>query len=71
MKETKETVQKINDSLTLTCMKHNMIEFIDEWGYVEADMRLARLFGDAYTNVKEELYQWYDLEISGECKNVK
>ena len=52
-------------------MKHNMIEFIDEWGYVEADMRLARLFGTAYTDVKEELYQWYDFEISGECKNVK
>jgi len=64
-------IENIVSSLTLSCVKHNMIEFIAEYGHEEADKRLAGLFGNSYINNREELYQWYDFEISGECENVK
>ncbi|MCH1613518.1 MAG: hypothetical protein L7S72_09520 [Flavobacteriales bacterium] len=59
------------DALTLNCIKHNMIEFIQEFGYEDAERRLIQLFGDNYLNNKEYLYQWYDFEISGELNHVK
>jgi radical SAM superfamily enzyme YgiQ (UPF0313 family) len=58
-------------ALTLSNIKHNMIEFIKEYGYQEADNKLASLYGKQYIENREELYQWYDFEISGECDNVK
>lgn len=58
-------------SLTLSNIKHNMIDFIKEYGYEEADNKLAGLYGKTYIDNREELYQWYDFEISGECNNVK
>ena len=63
--------KKMQHSLNMQCMKFNMIEFIDEYGYELADKKLANLFGKNYTDYREELYQWYDFEISGECNNVK
>ena len=48
------------DALTLNCIKHNMIEFIQEFGYEDAERRLIQLFGDIYLIIKEYLYQWYD-----------
>lgn len=64
-------VSNFVNSLTMICIKHNMIEFIEEFGYTEADRKLELLFNKIYLENKEELYQWYDFEISGELNNVK
>lgn len=63
--------KQVEKTVSLTCMRLNMIDFVNEYGYEKADEKLTNLFGASYTNIKEELYQWYDFEISGECNNVK
>lgn len=58
--------KEATDMLTLSCIKHNYEEFVTEYGHDEANVRLARLFGTAWENCKERVWQWYDSECSDE-----
>ena len=55
----------IVSTLTLNCIKHNFIEFVDEYGYELGVQKIAELFGDQWDKCKLEVMQWYDLEILG------
>tara|TARA_B110000285_G_C14539228_1_gene344263 strand:- start:77 stop:304 length:228 start_codon:yes stop_codon:yes gene_type:complete len=59
MFESKEAV----DQLTLSCMTHNYPEFVDKYGATnEADKAMARLFGTAWEESKEKVWQWFDTD---------
>tara|TARA_Y100000592_G_scaffold98824_1_gene172964 strand:- start:1687 stop:1896 length:210 start_codon:yes stop_codon:yes gene_type:complete len=49
-------------SLMLSSLKHNYVEFVDEWGYDRANQYLHELFGEAWLNNREVVWQWYDQE---------
>lgn len=52
-------------SLTMSCMKHNYIEFVDSWGYEKANQAMQDLFGSTWGKAQQEIWQWYDLEYKG------
>jgi len=49
-------------SLTLSSIKHNYVEFVEEYGYELANEKLSGLFGDIWDTHKEEVWQWYDTD---------
>lgn len=51
--------------LTLSCIKHNYVEFVDEWGYELGTQKIAELFGNQWELCKYEVMQWYDLDYKG------
>jgi len=57
-------------SLTMSCMKHNYIEFVAEWGYDKANDAMANLFGSTWSKAKEQIWQWYDTEYTREVSNA-
>lgn len=55
----------------LSMMKSLMPELIQKLGYDEADVAMAKIFGDDFEQHKEELWQWYDLEIAPILNNLR
>ena len=55
----------------LSMMKSVMPELIQKVGYDEADKAMAKIFGDDFEQHKEELWQWYDLEIAPMLDNLR
>ena len=58
-------MNNVIDSLMLSSLKHNYIEFVEEWGFAEADLRLHGLFGEVWLNNRENVWQWFDKEYKG------
>ena len=48
-------MNNVIDSLMLSSLKHNYIEFVEEWGYEEANNRLHGLFGETWLNNREQV----------------
>mgnify|MGYP003642452163 CR=1 FL=1 len=48
------------ESLTVISMRHNYSEFVDLYGYEIANEKLFGLFGQAWTDNKQDVWQWYD-----------
>ena len=55
----------------LSMMKSLMPELIQKLGYDEADVAMAKIFGDDFELHKEELWQWYDFEIAPILDNLR
>jgi len=55
----------------LSMMKSLMPELIQKLGYDEADVAMAKIFGDDFEEHKEELWQWYDFEIAPILDNLR
>lgn len=48
------------DSLTLSCIRHNFVEFVEAYGYTLAVIKIAELFGSQWDKCALEVMQWYD-----------
>lgn len=55
-------MSNILDSLMLSSLKHNYVEFVEEYGYELANEKLGRLFGDVWHIHKQHVWQWYDTD---------
>lgn len=65
-----KTENKIINSLTLSCIKHNYPEFVREFGYEDADKRMESLFGTAWNDCKELVWQWHDY-TTGQVRDMQ
>lgn len=54
---------EVISQLTLSCIKHNFVEFVDEFGYQDAVQKISELFSADWEKCKYEVMQWYDFEI--------
>tara|TARA_Y100000004_G_scaffold167966_1_gene200946 strand:+ start:435 stop:647 length:213 start_codon:yes stop_codon:yes gene_type:complete len=61
----------IISQITLSCIKHNFVEFVDEHGYELGVLKIAELFGDQWDKCKYEVMQWYDFEIEKIVGDIK
>lgn len=52
------------DSLIVSSMKHNYVEFVEARGYDRANVAMHNLFGEAWLNNRERIWQWYDTDKS-------
>ena len=52
----------IIDTLMLSSLKHNYVEFVELYGFEEANKKLHNLFGETWLQHKELVWQWYDTD---------
>jgi len=52
------------NNLVLTSIKHNYPEFVAEYGNVDADIKMASIFGAAWEKNKEVVWQWFGEETA-------
>ena len=55
---------EILSSLTLSSIKHNYPEFVQEFGYDGANRGMEKLFGNIWLKYRELVWQWYDVEYN-------
>ena len=54
--------KSVADDLTLATIKYNYPEFVERYATNEADKAMARLFGTAWEESKEKVWQWFDTD---------
>tara|TARA_Y100001963_G_C6540012_1_gene335057 strand:- start:14 stop:241 length:228 start_codon:yes stop_codon:yes gene_type:complete len=55
--------KQLIEYLTLISMKANYPSFVREYGYELANKHMGEMFKRSWDSHKEEVWQWYDLEI--------
>lgn len=65
MERLDEHIFDLKNDLFLINMKANFPEFVDAYGFEEADRRMERLYGQTFTDQRNHIHQWYDFEILG------
>lgn len=61
----KPTQNDIMNSLVMQSLKTNYVEFVEAWGYEQANENLTNLFGDVWKKRRQLVWQWYDREYNG------
>ena len=62
---------EVISTLTLNCIKHNFVEFVDEYGYQDGVQKISELFTADWDKCKYEVMQWYDFEIEKIVGEIK
>ena len=55
-------MNNVIDSLMLSSLRHNYVEFVELYGYEHANEKLGNLFGYAWLTYREQGWQWYDTD---------
>lgn len=63
----KQEAQELVGSLMLRAMQHNYIELMRvHQDTKRASQAMLRLFGDMWSQNREKIWQWYDMEVTRE-----
>ena len=63
----KQEAQELVGSLMVRAMQHNYIELMQEHQDTKrASQGMQRLFGDMWSKNREQIWQWYDKEVTRE-----
>lgn len=68
-KQVLKKADSLVNSLIVKSMEYNYVEFVKEFGFEKADEGMARIFGQSWEKHKEQIWQWYDMEVSDERPN--
>jgi hypothetical protein len=58
--------KSVADDLTLAAIKYNYPEFVERYGFDEANFRVERMFGAVWDRNKEKVWQWFDTDYPAE-----
>jgi hypothetical protein len=51
------------DALTVTSMKANYVDYVQNYGCEEANLRMAKMFDVSWLKHKETVWQWFDIQM--------
>ena len=64
---TKEQAQTVLGQVMVRAMQHNYCDLMKAHGDADrVNEAMQRLFGDSWLKARENIYQWYDKEVTGE-----